>query len=304
MVVQRWSKLLEIIERHGKATRASHLVDVDNDYGPRSWECVDRVFVDEIREPLSTIFEYLACFLRSVSYMDRRTIVWKLTLTPKSNDLRSAFECAEHYRDPAVVRLQKMADSLISAPGQIVVPEGLLIDHAEILPTFWGHIDMAGGRQRRCRNPEDLLFSYPRNQGLGDLFVEHAHIGRCGQGLNIGLKKVRRYDCGENAEAGRRDESKGFLRFAFYGEQDCILALRNTSILTRGRVLGFCLWSTITLVDCKQFYGQTEVEINILPSLSHRTAPFIFCLCLPLSIQLPREAIRREYLQTRRYFMR
>lgn len=54
------------------------------------------------------------------------------TCTPESDDFRPAFECIQHDRDSAV--FVEMRDRLIAAPGEIVVPEGFVVEDAEVRP--------------------------------------------------------------------------------------------------------------------------------------------------------------------------
>lgn len=97
------------------------------------------------------------------------------TFSPQPHNLRPSFESIQHDSDPSI--LIQMSNRFVAAASEVMIPEGLLVDYAEVLAAFRTdvHVAIAG---EWCRCDEDhFLGADPVNYVGRDGFVEGAHGG-------------------------------------------------------------------------------------------------------------------------------
>jgi len=123
-VVEDGPVVFEIIIRHGEPARRADLVDIDDDDATRARDAIHFLRLDKLIEP-------------------RRSVLYHASVAEQPHDPGRAFESIQHDGHAVVARLVDVGDCLVAAAGELLVPEGFAVEHAEVLAAFGRDIDVA-----------------------------------------------------------------------------------------------------------------------------------------------------------------
>jgi hypothetical protein len=129
-IIEDGPVVLEIIVWHGKPARCADLMDVDDDDATSAGYGLHFLGLNELVEARRTIFDHS-------------------TVAKEPHDPRRTLESVQHDGDTVVARLVDVRNRLVAAAGELLVPERLAVEHAEVLASFGRDIDVAFTGQRR-----------------------------------------------------------------------------------------------------------------------------------------------------------
>lgn len=111
----------------------------------------------------------------------RGAVLQHSAMAEQPHDPGRAFVGVQHDRHSVVAWLVDVGDGLVAAAGQLVVPEGLAVQDAEVLAAFGRdvHVSLAG--ERRCADEEHLLVEDPLDEGL---WCVSEGVERCGSAMD------------------------------------------------------------------------------------------------------------------------
>ena len=123
-VVEDGPVVFEIIIRHGEPARRADLVDINDDDTPRSRNTIHFLRLDKLIETRCSVLNHAA-------------------MAKQPHDPRRAFESVQHDSHTVVARLVDVRDGLVADAGELLVPEGFAVEHAEVLAAFGRDVDVA-----------------------------------------------------------------------------------------------------------------------------------------------------------------